>query len=239
VILRGRLAFSGEELTELCQRHQVRELALFGSVLRDDFREDSDIDVLVEFEPGARVGLFEFIELKEELATLFGREVDLVSKGGLRWFNREQVLDSAELVYSSVSGYREPRGLDQASSRAAASFDRDLLRLHVAAEACAGIADLIDGAVWETLETDDLRQSAALFELHRLGEVLNRLSPELRAHHSDIPWQQLIDAGRRTVEDYRNTRWDAAREIMTTLVPQVHDRNCLILETRGSQHPQR
>jgi predicted nucleotidyltransferase len=62
-----------EALAELCQRYHVRDLSLFGSVLRDDFRNDSDVDVLVEFEPEAPVGLFQYSGLRFERAELFGR----------------------------------------------------------------------------------------------------------------------------------------------------------------------
>ncbi|MFW6075387.1 MAG: nucleotidyltransferase domain-containing protein [Chloroflexota bacterium] len=61
-----------EELAEICRRYHVRELALFGSVLRDDFHDDSDIDVLVELEPGAMIRFFELTRLQRDLAALFG-----------------------------------------------------------------------------------------------------------------------------------------------------------------------
>ena len=69
-----------ERIAELCRRHHIRRLALFGSVLRDDFRPDSDVDVLVDFEPGAPIGLREFLEAQDELQVVFGRPVDLVEK---------------------------------------------------------------------------------------------------------------------------------------------------------------
>jgi uncharacterized protein len=79
----------------------VRELALFGSVLRDDFREDSDIDILVEFEPGAPIGLIEYIRLQNELSDLIGRPVDLVEKTGLKLFLRDSVVNSAQIIYAA------------------------------------------------------------------------------------------------------------------------------------------
>lgn len=94
-----RIEIPKEGLAEICRRYHVRELAVFGSVLRDDFREDSDIDILVEFEPGAPIGLLEYSALKHELAGLLQREVDLVEKAGLKRFIRDQVLDSAQVIY--------------------------------------------------------------------------------------------------------------------------------------------
>jgi predicted nucleotidyltransferase len=103
MIVQDRISIPEEALAELCRRYYVRELALFGSVLRDDFREDSDIDVLVEFEPGAPIGLFEFVGLKQELADLLGRDVDLVEKAGLKEFLRDRVLHSAQVIYAPNS----------------------------------------------------------------------------------------------------------------------------------------
>ncbi len=89
-------------MAELCRRYGIAELALFGSVLRDDFRPDSDVDVLVSFAPGAHPSLLELAELREDLTDLFGREVDLVERAGLRNpFRRRTILSTAEAVYAS------------------------------------------------------------------------------------------------------------------------------------------
>jgi predicted nucleotidyltransferase len=187
VFVRDPLELPETGLIELCQRCHVSELALFGSVSRADFREDSDIDVLVAFEPDTSGGLFELVDLKESLTAVLGREIDLVSKRGLHSLNRGQIMDSATTIYSSSLGYREPRALDDAASRSAVPIDRDLLRPHVAAEACTGIAETINGVDRKTIGANDLRASAALYELHRLGEVLKRLSPKLKEDHPDVP----------------------------------------------------
>lgn len=77
-------------------------MALFGSVLRDDFRADSDVDVLVSFGPEAHPSLLELVELREDLKDVFGREVDLVERAGLRNpFRRRAILSTAEVVYAS------------------------------------------------------------------------------------------------------------------------------------------
>ena len=89
-----RIAIERCQITEFCQRHHVRRLALFGSVLRDDFGPDSDVDVLVEFEPGHVPG-FAFFDLQEELAGIFGRRVDLHTPASLSRYFRERVLSEA------------------------------------------------------------------------------------------------------------------------------------------------
>jgi predicted nucleotidyltransferase len=85
-------------LGELCRRFQVRRIALFGSALRDDFEPASDVDVLVEFMPGAAIGL-DFITLQDELSRLFGRSVDLNTPGFLSPHFRGRVLREAVPIY--------------------------------------------------------------------------------------------------------------------------------------------
>jgi predicted nucleotidyltransferase len=92
-------AIPREAISEFCQRHSIRRLALFGSVLRDDFGPDSDVDVLVEWEPGHTPG-WEVVDIAEELGELFdGRKVDLVNPRFLKPRLRDRVLSSAEVQY--------------------------------------------------------------------------------------------------------------------------------------------
>lgn len=100
IVQRHGIEIDTEALAQLCKRYYVLELSLFGSVLRDDFRDDSDVDVLVEFEPEAPIGLFQYSDLRFELAELFGREVDLVEKPGLKPIVRDGVLSSAEVLFA-------------------------------------------------------------------------------------------------------------------------------------------
>jgi len=92
-----------EELQAFCQRHRICRLALFGSVLREDFRSDSDIDVLVDFEEGAEPGLFEFVGMQDELSRVLGRQVDLVERKAAEhsenYIRRRHILSTAETVY--------------------------------------------------------------------------------------------------------------------------------------------
>jgi predicted nucleotidyltransferase len=91
-----------DRIEAFCRKWKVRELSLFGSVLRDDFRPDSDVDVLVSFEPDAPWDLFHLVEMRDELIALFGRDVDLVEKEGLRNpFRRRTILDTREVIYAA------------------------------------------------------------------------------------------------------------------------------------------
>jgi len=95
------LNLNAEAIAALCRRYHVRELALFGSAVREDFRPDSDIDLLIEFEPETKVGFMTLARLQRELSIVLGRRVDLVPKGGLKPIIRRSVLDSAEVLYAT------------------------------------------------------------------------------------------------------------------------------------------
>ncbi len=89
-----------DAIADFCRRHHIRKLSLFGSVLRDDFRPDSDVDVLVEFEPGHELG-FEIIDVEEELSHLFaGHPVDIVQDKYIYWRLKDRILSSAEVQYA-------------------------------------------------------------------------------------------------------------------------------------------
>ncbi len=98
--MRAKISIDRQKLAEFCRRHHIRKLALFSSVLREDFRADSDIDVLVEFEP-VHVPGFGFVRIQRELSELLGgRRVDLVTPKFLNERIRDRVVADAELQYA-------------------------------------------------------------------------------------------------------------------------------------------
>ncbi len=91
-----------KEIAEFCRKWKITELALFGSVLREDFGPESDVDVLVSFADDAPWSLFDWVDMIDELKAIFGREVDLVSKTGLRNpFRRHEILRTRVLIYAA------------------------------------------------------------------------------------------------------------------------------------------
>ena len=91
-----------EKIVDFCLRWQITEFSLFGSILRDDFSPDSDIDVLVTFAPDAPWDLFDIVAMQDELATIFGRKVDLVEKESLKNpFRRHTILRDREVIYAA------------------------------------------------------------------------------------------------------------------------------------------
>jgi len=95
-----------ENLRHFCQKWQITELSLFGSVLRDDFRPDSDIDVLVTFAPNAPWSLLDLVNMEYELADLTGRDIDLLEKQAIEksdnWLRRDEILNTAQVIYSAT-----------------------------------------------------------------------------------------------------------------------------------------
>jgi predicted nucleotidyltransferase len=102
-----------DAIQQFCRRWKIRELALFGSVLRTDFRPDSDVDVLVTFHDDADWGLLDHIQMQQELATLLHRPIDLVSKRALErsanWVRREGILNTAQVIVSTDEASDVPR----------------------------------------------------------------------------------------------------------------------------------
>jgi hypothetical protein len=97
----ARIDLPKDKIAEFCRHNRIRRLAFFGSVLRDDFTSESDIDVLVEFEPGARVGL-RFFGMERELSEILGRKVDLNTPGFLSKYFRDEVIAEAEVLYEAA-----------------------------------------------------------------------------------------------------------------------------------------
>lgn len=101
-LVRDRIKASPTQIAEFCQRWHITEFALFGSVLRDDFRPDSDIDVLVTFAPNPGWSLFDWVDMKEELETLCGRKVDIADKEELKNpYRRHEILRTHQVIYAS------------------------------------------------------------------------------------------------------------------------------------------
>ena len=97
-----KITFPPEKIEAFCRKWKIKGLALFGSVLREDFRPDSDIDVLVSFEPGGGIDFDNRVEMQDELAEIFGRGVDLVEKEAVRNpFRRHNILTTREVVYAA------------------------------------------------------------------------------------------------------------------------------------------
>ena len=102
---RAHIEVPTEKLQNFCRKWNIQELSLFGSVLRDDFRPESDIDMLVTFAQDSKYTLFDLVRMEKELESIFNRHVDLVSRRGVEMsrnhLRRQAIMDSAETVYAA------------------------------------------------------------------------------------------------------------------------------------------
>jgi predicted nucleotidyltransferase len=98
----AKISIPKERIAEFCRRNRVRRFSLFGSVLREDFGPESDVDILVEFEPGTRVGLIRLSGLEMELGNIVGRKIDLNTPGFLSKYYRDQILAEADVQYDAA-----------------------------------------------------------------------------------------------------------------------------------------
>lgn len=99
-MIEDRLQIPRNKLAAFCRRNHIRKMSLFGSALREDFGPESDVDILVEFEPGQSVGLIRLAGMEIEFSDILGRKVDLRTPGDLSRYFRQEILDSAEVQYA-------------------------------------------------------------------------------------------------------------------------------------------
>ena len=132
-----KLKIPQDQIADFCHRWQISEFALFGSALCDDFRPDSDIDVLVTFAPQAQGSLMDHVVMQDELKAILSREVDLVSRRGLErsrnYLRRQAILDSAEVIYgvSPYHSFDKLRTSLSASEESLKSNAIEILRLRL------------------------------------------------------------------------------------------------------------
>lgn len=183
-VLKGRLETTEFSIVQFCQRWQVQEMALFGSVIRDDFRRNSDVDVLVVLAPELRHDVFDRADMQNELAQLFGRDVDLTEKRLIKNpVSRAEILRSHRIIYppelANFTGIEKANQemIDNALSRAA------LLDMVGAMRA---IAQFVQDKTFEDYQANLLLRSAVERQLGILREAANRLKPEFRAAYSEV-----------------------------------------------------
>lgn len=100
MVSKAKIEIPRERIAEFCRKHHIRKLSFFGSVISEHFTQDSDVDVLVEFEPGQVIGLIRLSGIELELSEIIGRKVDMRTPADLSRYFREEVLSSAEIQYA-------------------------------------------------------------------------------------------------------------------------------------------
>jgi len=174
----SRLKVSAEKLEAFCSRWNILELSLFGSVIRDDFRPDSDVDILVSFAEDAKKSFSGWMKMIDELEAIFGRKIDLVDgklldKPTANPFRRQAILKDIS--------YSQPLE------------DRDLAHLWDMQEACRMIQDMTSSLQLESFLKDEQILCATQFELERIGMSAQKVSDSLKHEHPEIAWEKLAN----------------------------------------------
>lgn len=217
-----------EKITEFCQRWYIGEFSLFGSVLRSDFRPDSDVDVLVTFAQGKTPSAFDLVAMQEELEEIFGRKVDLVEKKTIEqspnWLRRKEILETAQIILGASTNQNETDAVatnkkrdDKPIISHFMSQDRSTL-LDIARVARTILAISLEMRRSD-LDSDIVKQSAILYQIAILGEAVKRLSQDFRAQHPQIPWKQI--AGMRDVltHKYDRVNLDIVWNVVQNYIP--------------------
>ena len=215
-VLTDRLQATEFSIAQFCQRWQVQELALFGSVIRDDFGGDSDIDVLVVFEPDCRCGAIARLEMQHELSQLFGRDVDLTEKRLIRNpVSRAEILRSHRIIYplelANFTGIEAKSTMTENARSQAALLDM--------VGAMNAVEEFVQGKTFEDYQTDLFFKSAVERQLEILGEAANRLKPAFQTAHSEIDWSGVVGLRNVIIHQYDELDTEEIWQIATEQVP--------------------
>jgi len=206
-----------DQIAAFCERHKIRKLALFGSVLRDDFRPDSDIDVLVEFEPEVSLGL-DFFTIKFEIEELLGREVDFIQFNSVNKYIRRRVLDFAQVIYCANSTLIPSVNLSNTDGQVSA-HERDILRLRSMLDAAYEARTLLSEHPHEY--GDSIFFHALMYNAEKIGEKAKYLSDEMRRKYPSLPLEDFIKIADKFHADYRGTHFDLILSITTKWLPEL------------------
>jgi uncharacterized protein len=189
-----------EKIADFCRRWKIKEYSLFGSVLREDFRPDSDVDVLVSFAEDAPWSFFDMVTMQEELKAVLGREVDLVERRAVErsenYIRRRHILQSLEQVY--VAGWGVTTGHAPGvpkNPKYTQEFD------------------------FAGFENDEVMQDAVMRRILIIGEAARKVSPEFKEDHPEFPWSMIIGMRNRLIHEYFRVITEKVWEVVEKDIP--------------------
>jgi len=218
-LLAERLHTTPEAIADFCQRRHIIEFALFGSVLREDFRADSDVDVLVFFGPQAQHSLQRRLEVQTDLEQWLGRKVDVTEKALIKNpFSLAEIgrthrivypLERADLVFPGEVNL----SMTNQARTAAALLDM--------AEALESIQDFVAGRTYDDYATDRMLRRAIERELEILGEAANRVPKAFQMDHNEIDWGKIVGLRNVIIHRYDQIEDERMWDVITIQVPQL------------------
>lgn len=218
--VKERLQASPSQIADFCQRWNIIELALFGSILRDDFRPDSDIDILASFAPNTSWNLFDLMQMQEQLESMLGRTVDLTQKQQLNNpFIRAEILRTYHIIYSknpTIFNFVfsiEPADISMQADNKNRAALWDMI------QAIRQIIEFTANLSGEEFRGNLLVQRAVERELEILGEAARRISEEFRQANADIDWRNMINLRNIIAHRYDRVEPDTLWNIIVTVLP--------------------
>ncbi len=233
-IRRDVIRLMAEHRDELAREHRVKTLSLFGSMGRDEAGPASDVDVLVDFRPGA--SLFTVAGLQLYLEELLGRGVDVVSRGGIKRQLRERILgeevpvldtaaDGSLVVVAHNGG---PGGAADQRPRGGSMAERDWkMRIEDMLEAIEAIQRYTAGMELNSFVADLLTVDAVAWNFSIIGEAERQVPPEVEARYPSVPWARMRAMRNELLHDYPTMRleivWETARDHLLPLIPVLRE----------------
>ncbi|MCY3798271.1 MAG: DUF86 domain-containing protein [Chloroflexi bacterium] len=220
-----------EAIRAYCKQRPIKRLSLFGSALREDFGPASDIDMLIEYAPEAKIDAYAILRQKADLSELIGRPVDLGTPQTLSPYIRQEVIESAEPLYD-VDGIYPSRSKPMPKKP-----DKDRLRLLDMRDAAEKARRYAAGRARSDIEGDEMLESALVREVEVIGEAANHVSEETRALAPDIDWGDIVGMRNNLVHAYWKVNHDVLWDVITCkLPPLITELNRLIEAKYGARN---
>ena len=220
-MVQTRIALSPEQVADFCRRHHIRALSVFGSVLRDDFSPASDVDVLVDFEPGFDSWRAVDAAKAELSALLGGREVDLIRRQSLNRWIRSRVFAEEEVLYDRDADGRGIGGGTKGHPRVPTMTERDILYLGQMLDNAREAIEIARDADAARFESDRVLRLALTRLVQVVGEAARKVSPEGRATYPAIPWRSIVGMRHILVHEYEGPRESMVWETVVEDLPKL------------------
>jgi uncharacterized protein with HEPN domain/predicted nucleotidyltransferase len=220
--LQERFKASPSQIAEFCQHWNIIELALFGSILREDFRPDSDIDILASFSPDSCWNIFDLMLMQEQLANMLGRSVDFTQKHHIaNPFSRAEILKNHRIIYADDRAISDYHFLIKPANTLMLSENRDRAALWDMIQAIRQIIEFTDNLSGEEFLGNLLVQRAIEREFEILGEAAKRTSENFRQANSEIDWRNIVNLRNIIAHRYDRVQPETLWNIITTVLPSL------------------